>query len=54
VWKDVLEACQCGIKQAEKVMPNKKDECSVRSGLCGLSAALFDLKERFGEMAGLA
>ena len=54
VWKDVLEGCQCGIKQAEKVMPNKKTSALYDRGYAVYRQLYFDLKERFGEMAELA
>jgi xylulokinase len=54
VWKSVEEACKSSIKQVEKVMPQKKSS-GVYDGHYGVYRKLyFDLKERFGEMAGLA
>jgi xylulokinase len=54
VWKSVEEACKCGIKQAEKVMPNKKSSALYDRSYAVYRKLYFDLKERFAEMAALS
>jgi xylulokinase len=53
VWKSVEEACAAAIKQVAKVSPNKKAVAVYDRYFAVFEKLYFDLKERFGEMAGL-
>ncbi len=53
VWKSVEEACKSSIKQTSKTTPVKKT-AAVYDRYYGVYGKLYgDLKERFGEIAGL-
>lgn len=54
VWKNIEEACKRGIKQVEKVSPSKKISALYDRNYVVYQKLYFDLKARFGEMAGLA
>ena len=53
VWKSVEEACKSSIKQTQKVSPNKKAAAVYEKHYRVYDKLYGDLKERFGEMAGL-
>jgi xylulokinase len=54
VWKSVEEACRACIKQTKKISPNKK-RAAFYDRYYGTYHKLYgDLKDRFGEMAGVA
>jgi xylulokinase len=53
VWKSVEEACRATIKQTAKVQPNKKLAALYEKHYPTYRKLYVDLKERFGEMAGL-
>ena len=52
-WKTVEQACRTCIKPTEKVMPNKKSAALYERYYQTYQKLYFDLKERFGEIAGL-
>jgi xylulokinase len=53
VWKSVEEACRATIKQTAKIQPNKKMTALYEKHYPTYRKLYLDLKERFGEMAGL-
>jgi xylulokinase len=53
VWKSVEEACRSSIKQTQKVSPNKKAAVIYEKHYQVYDKLYGNLKERFGEMAGL-
>jgi xylulokinase len=53
VWGSVEQACKASIKQVTKVAPNRKHAASYDRYYATFDKLYFDLKERFGEMAGL-
>ena len=53
VWSSVEEACKSSIKQTIKIKPNKKAMGVYDKSFAVYDKLYGDLKERFGEMAGL-
>jgi len=53
VWDSVEQACKSAIKQVEKVAPKAKTAAVYDRHYAVYRKLYFDLKERFGEMAGL-
>jgi len=52
-WKSVEEACRASIKQTQKVSPSKKAAALYERHYRVYDKLYFDLKDRFGEMAGI-
>jgi xylulokinase len=53
VWGSVEQACRAGIERVEKVSPNKKRAGEYEKYYRVYGKLYGDLKERFGEVAGL-
>jgi xylulokinase len=53
VWGSVQEACGASIKQTAKIAPNKKLSAVYDRHYAIYRKLYYDLKERFGEIAGL-
>ena len=53
VWSSVEQACKSSIKQVTKVAPNRKQAAAYDRYYGTYDKLYFDLKDRFGEMAGL-
>ncbi|MCC6425060.1 MAG: xylulokinase [Phycisphaerales bacterium] len=53
VWSSVEQACRACIKPVEKIRPNKKSAALYERYYQTYQKLYFDLKDRFGEIAGL-
>jgi xylulokinase len=53
VWSSAEEACRACIKQTTKISPNRKSSATYDRYYATYRKLYFDLKDRFGEIAGL-